>query len=71
MSDKAEISEAVYAILKAAGQLSNAQARLATTPDLAPAERDYAMARVVDAFRAFEIAARAARKPLTVRITLD
>lgn len=66
-----EIGTAVYEILKAAAALSAAQARLAATPDLAPAERDHAAGRVVDAFRRFETAAKAAPKPLAVTIRLD
>lgn len=66
-----EIGTAVYDILKAAAQLSSASARLATTPDLSPAERDHAAGRVVDAFRRFETAAKAAPKPLAVTIRLD
>jgi hypothetical protein len=68
---KAEISEALYAVLKAAATLSAAQARLAATPDLATAERDHATQKVCDAFRRFETTARATREPLAVTIRLD
>lgn len=66
-----EIGEAVYAILRAAAQLSSAQARLDTTPDLTPAERDHAAGRVVECFRRFETAAKAAPKPVAVTVRLD
>lgn len=66
----AEISDAIYAVLRTAAELSAAQARLAATPDLAPAERDHAADRVVQAFRRFEVAVKATRKPLAVTINL-
>lgn len=66
-----DIGEAVYAVLRAAAQLSAAQARLDQQPDLAHAERDHAAGRVIEHFRRFEAAAKTARKPLTVRVTLD
>ena len=70
MSDKAEISDAVSALLRAAAGLSAAQARLDTTPDLTTAERDHAARKVCEAFRRFEAGAKASKVPLTVSIRL-
>lgn len=69
MSD--DVGAAVYGLLQAAGQLSNAAARLAQQPDLATAERDHAAARVVECYRTFAAAARAAPKPLAVTVRLE
>ena len=66
-----ELQHAVMAILKASGELSAAQAALDATPDLTTAPRDFAARKVCDAFRAFESCAKAAKKPLTVKITLS
>jgi hypothetical protein len=69
-SDKAEISDAMHDLLRAAAGLSAAQARLDATPDLTTVERDYAMQKTVAAFRRFEAGAKAVRKPVTVSIQL-
>jgi len=66
-----ELQHAVMAILKASSELSAAQAALDATPDLTTAPRDFAARKVCDAFRAFESGAKAAKKPLTVKITLS
>lgn len=66
-----DVGASVYAVLQAAGQLSNAQARLSQQPDLSPAERDHAAARVVECFNRFADAAKRAPKPVSVRVTLE
>lgn len=66
-----EIGQSVYSILKAAGALANARAKLTAQPDLAPAEYEAAALRVVECFNKFADAAKRAPKPLAVRITLD
>lgn len=70
MNDKAEISDAVHDLLRAAARLSAAQARLDATPDLTTVERDHAARKVCEAFRHFEAGAKAILKPVTVSIRL-
>lgn len=66
-----ETEHALMAILKAAAELSAAQARLDAIPDLTTAERDDAARKVVEAFDRFATGARAATKPLRITITLS
>ena len=66
-----DIEEAVKALLRAAAQLSAAQAALDATPDLTTAPRDFAARKVCDAFRAFESGAKAITKPTRISITLS
>jgi hypothetical protein len=47
----ADLSETVYALLRAAGELSREQAALDVTPDLTTVPRDHAAGKVCDAFR--------------------
>jgi hypothetical protein len=70
MSDS-DLQHAVMALLKAAGELSDAQAALDATPDLTTAPRDFAVRKVCDAFRAFESGAKAITKPTRISITLS
>ncbi len=67
----AELSESVYALLKAAGELSAAQAALDRDHELTAVPRDFAMAKVVEAFNRFAEGAKAAKKPLRISITLS
>ncbi|MGD0335104.1 MAG: hypothetical protein ABSA90_17900 [Xanthobacteraceae bacterium] len=67
----ADLQEAVYALLRAASELSREQERLSHDPELAPVARDHAMGKVVEAFRAFESGAKAITKPTRVSITLS
>jgi alkylhydroperoxidase family enzyme len=70
MSNNSDLQHAVMALLKTAGDLSDAQALLDATPDLTTAPRDHASRKVCDAFRAFESGAKAAKKPLRITIRL-
>jgi hypothetical protein len=65
-----DIEEAVRAPLKAAGELSAAQAALDVTPDLTTAPRDHALQKAVTAFREFEAAAKAITRPTRITVTL-
>jgi hypothetical protein len=67
----AELSESVYALLKAAGELSAAQAALGRDHELTTAPRDHAMTKVIEAFNRFAAGAQAAKKPLAIKITLS
>ena len=71
MSTHAEISEAVQALLRAAAELSAAQAACDKDRERDPAPRDYAARKVVEAFDRFATGARAATKPLRITITLS
>lgn len=66
-----DIEHAVMALLKAAGELSDAQAALDATPDLTTAPRDFAAHKVVEAFNAFAVGAKAITRPTRVSITLS
>ncbi len=70
MSDD-DLQHAVMAILKTASELSAAQAALDATPDLTTAPRDFAARKVCEAFDRFAAGAKAAKKPLTIKITLS
>ena len=67
----AELSESVYALLRAARELSDAQAALDRDHELTTAPRDFAMTKVIEAFGAFAIGAQAAKKPLAITIRLS
>ena len=67
----AELSDSVYALLRAASELS---AALDRDHELTTAPRDQAARKVCDAFRAFNrfaAGAQAAKKSLTIKITLS
>jgi hypothetical protein len=63
--------ETLYALLRACAELSSAQALVDQQPDRTTAPRDYAMGKVVGAFRAFEGAAKALKAPQVVTIRLS
>jgi len=67
----AELSESVYALLKAAGELSAAQAAHGRDHELTTTPRDHAMTKVIEAFNRFAASAKASTKPLTIKITLS
>ena len=67
---QAELSETVQALLRAAAELSREQTLLDQDPERAPAARDYVVRKLVEAFKRFEVGAQAAKKPLTIKITL-
>jgi len=67
----AELSESVYALLRATRELSAAQAALDRDPELTTAPRDHAMTKVIEAFRRFETSAKASKMPLAVTIRLS
>jgi hypothetical protein len=67
----AELSESVYALLPAAGELSAAQAALDRDHELTTAPRDFAARKVCDAFRAFESGAKAITRPTAITIRLS
>ncbi len=69
MSDS-DLQHAVMALLKAAGELSDAQAALDATPDLTTAPRDFAVRKVCEAFARFAAGAKALTKPTRISITL-
>ena len=70
MNDR-ELSESVYALLRAAGELSAAQAALDRDHELTAAPRDFAVTKVIEAFNRFAAGAQAAKKPLAIKITLS
>jgi hypothetical protein len=70
-SNSDDLQHAMMAILKASAELSTAQAALDATPDLTTAPRDHAARKVVEAFNRFAAGAQAAKKPLTIKITLS
>jgi hypothetical protein len=73
MSDS-DLQNAVMALLQTAGELSDAQAALDRDHELTTAPRDQAARKVCDAFRAFNrfaAGAQAAKKSLTIKITLS
>jgi len=65
-----DIEEATLGIFKAAGELSAAQFVLDRTPDATTVPRDFAVRKVVDAFRAWEASAKAIKSPVRVSITV-
>jgi len=67
----ADVQEAVGAILRAAAALSREQDLLDQDAERAPAARDYAVRKLVEAFKRFEVGAQAATKPLTIKIILS
>ena len=67
----AELSESVYALLRATSELSAAQAALDRDPELTTAPRDHAMTKVIEAFNRFAASAKASTKSLTIKITLS
>jgi len=67
---QAELSETVHALLRAAAELSREQSLLDQDPERTTVPRDYAVTKVITAFRAFEAGAKAARKPLAITIRL-
>ncbi len=67
----AELSESVYALLRAASELSAAQAALDRDHELTAAPRDFAVTKVIEAFNRFAAGAQAAKKPLRISITLN
>ena len=70
LMSNAELSESVYALLRAARELSDAQAALDRDHELTAVPRDFAARKVCDAFRAFERGAKAITKATRVSITL-
>ena len=68
---RADLQEAVGAILRASAELSREQDLLDQDAERAPAARDYAVRKLVEAFKRFEVGAQAAKKPLTIKITLS
>ncbi len=69
MNDR-ELSESVYALLRAAGELSATQAALDRDHELTTAPRDHAVTKVIEAFNRFAGGAQAAKKPLRITISL-
>jgi len=67
----AELSESVYALLRAARELSDAQAALDRDHELTTAPRDFAVTKVIEAFNRFATGAKAAKKPLRITISLS
>jgi len=67
---QAELSETVHALLRAAADLSREQSLLDQDPERTTAPRDYAVTKVITAFRAFEAGAKAITGPLTIKIRL-
>ena len=65
------LSARVYALLRAASELSAAQAALDRDHELTAAPRDFAVTNVIEAFNRFAVGAQAAKKPLTIKITLS
>ena len=65
-----DLQHAVMALLKAAGELSDAQTALDRDHELTTAPRDFAARKVCDAFRGFESGAKAITRPTRVSITL-
>ncbi len=56
---QAELSETVHALLRAAAELSREQSLLDQDPERTTVPRDYAVTKVITAFRAFEAGAKA------------
>jgi len=71
MSTQAEITEAVKAILRAAAELSAAQAACDQDRERDTVPRDHAARKVVEAFDRFATGARAATTLLGITITLS
>jgi hypothetical protein len=63
----AELSDSVYALLRAASELS---AALDRDHELTAAPRDFAVTKVIEAFNRFAAGAQAAKKPLAITIRL-
>ncbi len=67
MSD--DLQDAVTTLLLAAGELS--QAALDQDAERDPAPRDHAARKVVEAFRRFEVGAKAIKRPTRITVTLS
>ena len=66
-----DLSETVHSLLRASAELSREQAALDQDRERDPAPRDFAVGKVVEAFNRFAAGAQAAKKPLTIKITLS
>ena len=69
MSD--DLQDAVTTLLRAAGELSQEQAALDQDAERDPAPRDHAARKVVEAFRRFEVGAKAIKRPTRITVTLS
>ncbi len=67
----AERSESVYALLRAARELSDAQAALDRDHELTAVPRDFAVTKVIEAFNRFATGAQAITKATAIKITLS
>ena len=70
LMSNAELSDSIYAILRAAGELSREQAACDQDRERTTAPRDFAAGKVVSAFREFEAGAKAIKTPVRITVTL-